>query len=131
MVTTDPPPADVALHDPPPADTGAAEGLRMSSHMHGPFGTDRFGQSAERFARFFGTPKFILGQTVLVARQAHCDKAAAEELARIADAQRRHVEDQSGGVRELLQTNTALTRRIAALTSEIHAAACGEPATGS
>jgi uncharacterized membrane protein len=31
------------------------------------FGTDRFGQWAERFARFFGTPKFILGQTVLVA----------------------------------------------------------------
>ncbi len=31
------------------------------------FGRDRFGQWAERFARFFGTPKFIVGQTILVA----------------------------------------------------------------
>lgn len=31
------------------------------------FGADRFGQWAERFARFFGTPKFIIGQTVVVA----------------------------------------------------------------
>jgi uncharacterized membrane protein len=171
MVTTDPAPADVAPSDAPPsADTGATGGVRMPSHLHGPFGTDRFGQGAERFARFFGTPKFILGQTVLVAiwivlnalafsqhwdpypfillnlafstqaayaaplillaqtRQADRDKAAAEELARIADAQRRHVEEQSGGLRELLQTNTALTRRIAALTSEVHAATCGQPA---
>jgi uncharacterized membrane protein len=33
---------------------------------HGAFGNDRFGVTAERFARFFGTPRFILGQTVLV-----------------------------------------------------------------
>jgi uncharacterized membrane protein len=33
---------------------------------HGPFGNDRFGVTAERFARFFGTPRFIIGQTVLV-----------------------------------------------------------------
>jgi uncharacterized membrane protein len=31
------------------------------------FGRDRFGQLAERFARFFGTPGFIVGQTVVVA----------------------------------------------------------------
>jgi uncharacterized membrane protein len=31
-----------------------------------PFGNDRFGVIAERFARFFGTPGFIIGQTVLV-----------------------------------------------------------------
>jgi uncharacterized membrane protein len=31
------------------------------------FGNDRFGQWAERFARFFGTPKFIVGQSVIVA----------------------------------------------------------------
>jgi uncharacterized membrane protein len=37
-----------------------------SSH-HGAFGNDRFGVLAERFARFFGTPRFIVGQTVLVA----------------------------------------------------------------
>src|SRR5256714_5848685 len=35
--------------------------------MRGAFGRDRFGRAAERFARFFGTPKFIVGQTVLVA----------------------------------------------------------------
>jgi uncharacterized membrane protein len=34
---------------------------------HGAFGNDRFGILAERFARFFGTPRFIIGQTVLVA----------------------------------------------------------------
>jgi uncharacterized membrane protein len=34
---------------------------------HGTFGNDRFGVLAERFARFFGTPKFIIGQTILVA----------------------------------------------------------------
>ena len=38
----------------------------MSGHAHSPFGSDRFGQTAERFARFFGTPKFIVGQTLLV-----------------------------------------------------------------
>ena len=34
---------------------------------HGAFGNDRFGILAERFARFFGTPNFIIGQTVIVA----------------------------------------------------------------
>ena len=34
---------------------------------HGTFGNDRFGVLAERFARAFGTPQFILGQTVIVA----------------------------------------------------------------
>jgi uncharacterized membrane protein len=33
---------------------------------HGAFGSDRFGVLAERFARFFGTPRFIIGQTVVV-----------------------------------------------------------------
>jgi uncharacterized membrane protein len=141
----------------------------MPDHVHAPFGSDRFGQAAERFARLFGTPRFILGQTLLVVvwialnavavslrwdpypfillnlafstqaayaaplillaqtRQADRDKAAAEEVARIAAAQRRHVEEQSGGLRELLRTNTALTQRIAEVTSEIHAARRGRP----
>lgn len=30
------------------------------------FGADIFGRNAEKFARFFGTPKFIVGQTVIV-----------------------------------------------------------------
>jgi uncharacterized membrane protein len=34
---------------------------------HSPFGNDTFGRLAERFARFFGTPQFIIGQTALVA----------------------------------------------------------------
>lgn len=34
--------------------------------LQGAFGTDRFGMAAEKFARFFGTPKFIIGQTVIV-----------------------------------------------------------------
>jgi uncharacterized membrane protein len=33
---------------------------------HRPFGGDAFGIQAERFARFFGTPTFILGQTGMV-----------------------------------------------------------------
>jgi uncharacterized membrane protein len=36
-------------------------------HSHSPFGEGDFGRAAERFARFFGTPRFIVGQTVLVA----------------------------------------------------------------
>jgi uncharacterized membrane protein len=36
-------------------------------HLRGAFGQDRFGKAAERFARFFGTPRFIVGQTVVVA----------------------------------------------------------------
>jgi uncharacterized membrane protein len=145
----------------------------MPEPVHSPFGTDRFGKAAERFARFFGTPRFILGQTLLVAvwiainaiavslrwdpypfillnlafstqaayaaplillaqtRQADRDKAAADDVARIAETQRRHVELQSGGLRDLLQANTALTERIVALTSEIHATTCGDsPAAG-
>jgi uncharacterized membrane protein len=35
--------------------------------QHGAFGQDRFGQIAERAARFFGTPQYIIGQTILVA----------------------------------------------------------------
>jgi uncharacterized membrane protein len=33
----------------------------------GAFGADTFGQKAEAFARFFGTPKFLIGQTLVVA----------------------------------------------------------------
>ncbi len=38
---------------------------RAEDH-HSPFGGDSFGREAERFARFFGTPTFILGQTFIV-----------------------------------------------------------------
>jgi len=43
------------------------EESRLPEHMRGAFGHDRFGRAAERFARFFGTPRFIVGQTILVA----------------------------------------------------------------
>jgi uncharacterized membrane protein len=38
-------------------------------HMHlaSVFGDDWFARKAEAFARFFGTPKFLIGQTVFVA----------------------------------------------------------------
>ena len=35
--------------------------------VRGAFGSDRFGRTAEGFARFFGTPGFIIGQTMIVA----------------------------------------------------------------
>jgi uncharacterized membrane protein len=50
---------------------------------HGTFGTDPFGRGAERAARFFGTPQYIIGQTLIViawialnsiALMAHWDK---------------------------------------------------------
>ena len=37
------------------------------ARTHSPFGADRFGRAAERFARAFGTPQFIIGQTIIVA----------------------------------------------------------------
>ena len=37
------------------------------AHLSAVFGTDSFGVQAEAFARFFGTPTFLIAQTVLVA----------------------------------------------------------------
>jgi uncharacterized membrane protein len=36
------------------------------SEPHGAFGQDTFGRAAERGARFFGTPQYIIGQTFVV-----------------------------------------------------------------
>jgi uncharacterized membrane protein len=33
---------------------------------HGTFGEDAFGRDAEHIARFFGTPQYIIGQTIVV-----------------------------------------------------------------
>ena len=38
---------------------------RADTH-HGAFGQDAFGRWAERAARFFGTPQYIFGQTIVV-----------------------------------------------------------------
>jgi uncharacterized membrane protein len=37
------------------------------AHLSSPFGGDWFGIRAEAFARFFGTPKFLVAQTIIVA----------------------------------------------------------------
>lgn len=42
------------------------ETQRGVARHHGAFGQDRFGQAAEKAARFFGTPQYIVGQTVAV-----------------------------------------------------------------
>ena len=39
----------------------------VADQHHGAFGNDAFGRAAERAARFFGTPQYIIGQTILVA----------------------------------------------------------------
>jgi uncharacterized membrane protein len=41
--------------------------MSKTTVSHGAFGTDPFGRAAEKFARLFGTPGFLLGQTVIVA----------------------------------------------------------------
>jgi uncharacterized membrane protein len=37
------------------------------THLESAFGNDWFGKKAEDFARFFGTPTFLIGQTIIVA----------------------------------------------------------------
>ena len=46
--------------------TAAAEHERRRHELHGAFGNDSFGRIAESAARFFGTPQYIVGQTVAV-----------------------------------------------------------------
>ena len=41
--------------------------IKEFEHLQSPFGGTSFGHKAEAFARFFGTPKFLIGQTLLVA----------------------------------------------------------------
>src|SRR5919201_1367768 len=45
---------------------GFAKHQAEHEHLHGAFGADRFGAIAEGVARFFGTPRYILGQTIVV-----------------------------------------------------------------
>ena len=79
---------------------------------HGAFGNDRFGVLAERFARFFGTPRFIIGQTVLVVLWIAVNAAAV-----------------SFRWDPYPFMNTQLTEEIARLTTELHAAICPTPKT--
>lgn len=50
----------------PPRTTAHPHALRFHTphvHLAPVFGSDRFGQQAEAFARFFGIPTFLLAQT--------------------------------------------------------------------
>jgi uncharacterized membrane protein len=50
--------------------TGPLHHLRFHTphaHLASAFGSDPFGAGAEAFARFFGTPKFLIAQTLVVA----------------------------------------------------------------
>lgn len=40
--------------------------LKPHLHLNSPFGSGAFGQKAESFARYFGTPQFLLLQTAVV-----------------------------------------------------------------
>jgi uncharacterized membrane protein len=39
---------------------------QQRAELHGAFGNDAFGRVAEKAARFFGTPQYIVGQTAAV-----------------------------------------------------------------
>ena len=45
---------------------GDAVEARHRAELHGAFGNDAFGRMAEKAARFFGTPQYIVGQTIAV-----------------------------------------------------------------
>jgi uncharacterized membrane protein len=49
-------------------DAGAPRRFHLPhTHLESAFGNDWFGKKAEDFARFFGTPTFLIGQTIIVA----------------------------------------------------------------
>jgi uncharacterized membrane protein len=51
---------------PSPAAQDPLRHARGHEELHGAFGSDTFGKQAEAIARFFGTPNYILGQTIVV-----------------------------------------------------------------
>jgi uncharacterized membrane protein len=172
-------PADPGLAEHAP---GTASAAAAPSDHHRPFGGDRFGILAERFARFFGTPNFILGQTAIVAlwialnalaltrtiawdkypfsalsllfslqaayaaplillaqtRQADRDHVRDEAMQAHREVESRRVEQYEADQAKLLAQdktlaeqhaqmlaqNTELTREVARLTGELHAAIC-------
>jgi uncharacterized membrane protein len=44
----------------------AADLEHRRAQLHGAFGNDAFGRLAEKAARFFGTPQYIVGQSIVV-----------------------------------------------------------------
>lgn len=59
--------APIAASVPAPHDRRYFRFHERHGHLSPAFGGSRFGVLAERFARFFGTPRFLVGQTLLVA----------------------------------------------------------------
>jgi uncharacterized membrane protein len=60
--------------------TAARNHLRFhaaSAHLSSPFGADEFGRMAERLARFFGTPQYLVSQTLVVIAWIAVNAAAA------------------------------------------------------
>jgi uncharacterized membrane protein len=49
-----------------PSDSEGQAEHRRRTELHGAFGNDAFGRMAEGAARFFGTPQYIVGQTIAV-----------------------------------------------------------------
>jgi len=50
----------------PAGERGYRRFLEECEHVARPFGPGAFGERAEAFARFFGTPKFLIAQTLVV-----------------------------------------------------------------
>jgi uncharacterized membrane protein len=57
----------VAPTDRAPSGADAREHHLLRPDLHGAFGNDAFGRMAEAAARFFGTPQYIVAQTIAVA----------------------------------------------------------------
>jgi uncharacterized membrane protein len=131
---------------------------------HGAFGQDAFGRRAERAARFFGTPGYIVGQTIAVlvwialnavalsfrwdpypfillnlafstqaayaaplillaeTRHAERDRVREEVEKKHRDEVAEITVQKEQELRELLEANTELTRRVEQLAQEIHTA---------
>ncbi len=51
---------------PPIVSASYARHQREHEHLHRVFGPERFGVASEKVARFFGTPKYIIGQSLVV-----------------------------------------------------------------
>jgi uncharacterized membrane protein len=158
-------------------DASTKANLPLVPPVLAPFGEDAFGRRAEAAARFFGTPKYIVGQSLVViawiavnaaavslrwdpypfillnlafstqaayaaplillaqTRQAERDKMALDQAEDHRDTVMGRIQEREAAIKretdelkELLATNTDLTRqdkelteRVEALTREIHA----------
>ena len=158
------------------ADTGTAAHAAVPARrrirhraQHGAFGEDAFGRGAEAAARFFGTPQYIVGQTVGVAlwimanaiavslrwdpypfillnlafstqaayaaplillaqtRQAERDKIHAEADAHHREELAQRQLERAADIKQLLELNTELTKKVDRLTAEIYRVTCATP----